>query len=975
MGIAPRSAALRDGAARMTDQPYGLDAVAAAPDIAAEPGPRSWRQRLAAVVSRAATLLGIGTAGLSQQSGQQLERSVYAFILHYSRGSQVWLIAITAFSFPFYYYSLDLPKIIVNRALRPGDEPGRFPVHLFGFDFDQIGYLLLLCTTFLVLVLVNGGLKYYMNVLKNRVGERMLRRLRYELYSRILRFPLNHFKRTSPGEIIPMVTAEVEQIGGFIGDSFSLPLYQGGTLLVALYYLYSQDWVLGLAASLLYPLQIYVIPKLQGQANRLGKQRVRVIRALSDRIGESIVGIEEIHANDGARRQLTDIAGRLGRVYEIRYEIFAKKFLAKFLNNFIQQLTPFFFYSIGGYLVIRGQLSFGALVAVLGAYKDMASPFNELLTFYQTAESARIIYEQVVEQFDPPGMIDSRLLLDEPDQIAPLSGEVDLAGVSLVDEDRGRILDNITTQFPLIQHTGIVGQGGSGKYELGQILARLVEPSSGHISIGGQDLVQLPHAVTGRRIAYVSGTAALFSGSLRDNLLFGLSQRPVQPFAYEDADLRRFGRSQAEARRAGNIDFDLSADWVDYVQAGCTGPEDMLERIVEVLKMVQLDQIVYDLGLNGRLAVRGDDAAEHLLDVRRAFEQQLKERELSHLVEPFDPSRYNLNGTVAENILFGTPVDPTFDADNLPSNPYLLRILDEAQLTDTMVETGKQVAETMVELFGGLSADNELMEQFSFITAEELPEFQHILMRWGRAGIRRLRAPDRSRLLGLALKLSPARHRLGLIDDALQQKLLDVRRRFREGMEAEIAKGRGKSRRPDPTATSDMLGIKVEFFDADRYSHATSIQNNILFGFIAQGEAGAEERVHGLVGELVDAAGLRSVVVEVGLDFSVGSGGVKFTTNSRQRVAIARAVLKRPDLLVLNEATAALDPGLQSAIMAGIKEEFKGRGLVWILHRAGLAREFDHILVMSNGQLVEEGQFDTLSQGEHTLKILMHAEE
>ena len=94
----------------------------------------------------------------------------------------------------------------------------------------------------------------------------------------------------------------------------------------------------------------------------------------------------------------------LDRIFRIRYDIYRKKFFIKFLNNFIAQLTPFFFLSIGGYLVLRGSLTLGSLVAVLAAYKDLAPPWKELLDFYQIQQDARIKYAQLRIQFDPPGL-------------------------------------------------------------------------------------------------------------------------------------------------------------------------------------------------------------------------------------------------------------------------------------------------------------------------------------------------------------------------------------------------------------------------------------------------------------------------------------------------------------------------------------------------------------------------------------------
>src|SRR6185369_12531435 len=349
-----------------------------------------------------------------------------------------------------------------------------------------------------------------------------------------------------------------------IGDAFVTPLFQGGTLLTIIFFMFMQDPVLGAAAVALYPLQGYVIPKLQRKVNLLGKRRVRTIREVADQVHESAAGIVDIHANDAVKRQLTAFAHLLGTIYDIRFEIYQRKFFVKFLNNFIAQLTPFFFYAIGGYLVIRGNLSFGALVAVLAAYKDMASPWKELLDFYQQKEDSRIKYDQIVEQFQPAGLTDPELMLREPGEIPRLQGELAVSNLSLAEDDRNRILDAVTFSMRLDEHVAVIGPSGSGKNELALLLARLIRPTGGRITISGRELGELPLAVIGHRIGYASATPHLFTGTLRDNLLMGLRHRPVRPAEYSEAEARRRARQAEEARRSGNIDFDLRAEWVDY---------------------------------------------------------------------------------------------------------------------------------------------------------------------------------------------------------------------------------------------------------------------------------------------------------------------------------------------------------------------------------------------------------------------------
>lgn len=880
-----------------------------------------------------------------------LEPSIYRFILRYSLPQQIFLLFLTLASFPFLYYSVDLPKTIVNNAIAGK----HLSLQIFGVQFGRISYLLTLCTFFLVLVLINGSFKMRINTLKGRLGERMLRRFRYQLYLRMLHFQLSHFSRSSPAQLIPMITAECEPLGGFIGDAFVTPVFQGGTLLTLILFMFVQDPVLGLAAVALYPVQGYVIPKLQRKVNQLGRLRVRTMRQVADRVQETATGLPDILANDNAKLQLTGFAHLLGTIYDIRFEIYQRKYFVKFLNNFIGQLTPFFFFSIGGYLVIKHRLSLGSLVAVLAAYKDLASPWKELLDFYQTKEDSRIKYEQIVEQFEP-GLMSGARLIEEPERVEPLTGDIVATNLSLATDDRTRVVDSVSFSVPVTAHTAIVGQSGSGKVELGQMLAGLARPSSGRLTIGGVDLASLPVAVTGRRIGYVAATPYLFAGSLRDNFLLSLRHRPLRPAQYDPAVGKRRTTQLFEARKSGNIDFDIHADWVDFAAAGVADEAALSSRIVEVLARLDFDADVYGFGLRWRLDPEArPEAAEKLLDARRALARRLVEDGITNLVETYDADRFNGNATVAENLLFGTPIGPAFEFEALAGNAYVQSVLAKVGLIDDLVEAGREVAETMIELFADLPPGHEFFEQFSFIGANDLPEFSAVLARVGKGGTAALTKDDRSRLLSLPLKLVAARHRLDVLDDRMKERLLEARRVFRTDLPPEARE-------------------QIEFFDADRYNAAASVQDNILFGKIAYGEGDAIARVPAVLAEVIDALSLRQTVIEVGLDYQVGTGGTRLSVAQRQKAAIVRALLKRPDFVILNEATSALDGPAQMTVMRGLKEELADRGILWVLHRASLARNFDRILVMSGSKLQEEGNFAGLDRKDSLLSLLVAAE-
>jgi ABC-type multidrug transport system fused ATPase/permease subunit len=718
--------------------------------------------------------------------------------------------------------------------------------------------------------------------------------------------------------------------------------------------MFVQNPLLGAAAVALYPVQAYFIPKMQRRIRQLGRLRVRKVRSLSDRIGESIAAQVEIRTNAGAQHQLADISHRLGEIYDIRFDIYNRKFLVKFLNNLLNQMTPFFFFVIGGYFVIVGELSFGALVAVLAAYKELSAPWKELLDFYQNQQDVAIKYEQVVEQFQVADMLDPRLLLDAGGAVEPPQGEIEFSNVSVIDSDGIRLLDAVSLAFPLGTHVALVGPSNGGKNLVPQLLARLHTPTSGHIKLGTVDLASLSLAASGRLIGYVGPATHLFASSIRENLLLGLRHRADTAAADPDDAAR--ARAIEEARRSGNCELDVAADWIDYEQAGVADSDALERRLLEVVRIAGLEADIYRFGLRGRLdPERHPDAAGRFLEARRRFEQRLAEQDLATLVERFDPERYNASASIAENLLFGTPIGPVFANGALAENAYVRQILDQAGLTEDLLRAGHRLADMIVELFGDLPPGHALLEEFDFIAGEDIAGLERILARIGRGGIEKLPAADRTRLLGLALRLVAARDRLGLIDDAMQQDILAARHAFAEGLPKELRDA-------------------VEFFDPERYNAAAPVEENILFGTILSGEADSRERVHAAIGEVLDQLDLRETVIAVGLEYAVGTGGSRLLPAQRQQVAIARAVLKRPVLLALDEASAVLDAAAETAIFDALRHEFDGRSILAALSRPDAARGFDRVLVMDHGRLVDDGDYRKLAGPDGPLAPLMAAE-
>ncbi|MFV1600451.1 MULTISPECIES: ABC transporter ATP-binding protein [unclassified Phaeobacter] len=307
-----------------------------------------------------------------------IRASLPRHILTATGRQQAVLVVLSLTAMPTLYLTLELPKQIVNRVFESQDGT----VAVLGYDLPQISLLFVLCGAYLAVISLNGLNKYWLNICKGRVAESFVRRLRLAVY--------RQWRRKHPAQrqaaIMPVLGPEVEPVGGFASELLAVPLLQGGTLATILLFMFVQDPILAAAALTVLPLQLIIVPRLQRRVNAVSRKRIREMRLLGSHLD---LQLRELGSG------VLPVAQSFRQLQDLRLQIHRLKFLAKAINNFLTALTPFLFYSLGGYFVLQERVSLGALVAMLSAHKEFSSPLKDLFRFYQQSEDVRIRYQEI----------------------------------------------------------------------------------------------------------------------------------------------------------------------------------------------------------------------------------------------------------------------------------------------------------------------------------------------------------------------------------------------------------------------------------------------------------------------------------------------------------------------------------------------------------------------------------------------------
>jgi ABC-type multidrug transport system fused ATPase/permease subunit len=769
--------------------------------------------------------------------------------------------------------------------------------------FKKTDILLIYCGLYLGAVILAGVLKYLINVLQGYIGQRLLLEIRTQLYDHILKLPLSFYRRTPPGMVIASLTSELSVVGDVMGGAIAVPVINFLTLAAFAAYLAWLNPFMALLSFAFYPAEILIVPLLQRKFNRLNQHRIGVIRKMSNVVGEAVSGMHEIHGHASYKIEREKLAQPARDTFGVRIRMNSVKFLIKFVNNFFQGLGPFILFLIGGWLAIEGRFDLGALVAFLSAYEKLYDPWKELMDYYQDLQDARVRYRQIMGYFDEKPEFE---VFPEEEARLPvaLEGGIDVRDLSYAADGQIRILEQISFAVEAGGQMAVVGPSGSGKSTVAMVLGQLYAYHEGRVLYDGVDLKTLSKLDVSHNIGYVPQEPFIFDGTILDNVLYAW-------------------KSLSDGASAGGRE---------------QPPREEINRIVED---VGLHDDILGIGLNTVLQPEAhSELAGELVRLRGIFYDRWG-KSFSDRIDFFDAASFQSQAAVWENIVFGYAGQEAYQPDRLPANLFFREFLEDSRLLAPLLRFGEQIARQTVLLLKELQGDAFFFES-SPISMEEFGTYSSIIEALDRHGRAARPAGASEALLRLALRFVPALHKMVALPAGLEKRILDARTGFQERASAEV-----------PGAFT--------FYRPSEYLYSQNIMGNVLFGHVKTGRPKSAGLAREKVVQLLAEEGLTGQVLEIGLGFQVGSKGDRLSGGQKQKIAIARTLLKKPRIMILDEATSSLDNTSQVRIQELLRSALKGKcTLISVVHRLETVRDFDRIAVMKAGRIVEMGRYEEL---------------
>jgi len=356
-----------------------------------------------------------------------------------------------------------------------------------------------------------------------RVGwimQRLLAQLRQDIFTKIQSLPLSFFDRSEAGDLMSRLLNDVNTVNQAFGLTIAQMLGNTFSLVGIIIAMLSINLQLGLLSNLVVPLMIFTTSLFARWARVRFRVTRQTIGQLSAKLEEDIVSVREAQAFNRVQMNIAefDILNAANRDANVEAVAITSAFLPSI--DFLNTLATAGVLAYGGYLAVTGAATVGVVTSFLLYVQQFFRPIQILSQFYTQAQSAFAGLERIFLLLDEPSQLN-----DAPNAIEmpPIQGEVTFENVKFGYNPDQLVLKGVNLHAYPGQMVALVGQTGSGKSTIINLILRFYDVSGGAVKIDDIDVRSVTQASLRRQIGIVLQDNILFSGTVAENIAFGAS--------------------------------------------------------------------------------------------------------------------------------------------------------------------------------------------------------------------------------------------------------------------------------------------------------------------------------------------------------------------------------------------------------------------------------------------------------------------
>ncbi|WP_301108541.1 ABC transporter ATP-binding protein [Sporosarcina sp.] len=373
---------------------------------------------------------------------------------------------------------------------------------------------------------ITGGFSYYMLAY---IGETVVADLRNQLWQKVLRLPVPYFDQNETGETMSRITQDTTVLKSLVSEHLVSFISGMISIIGAVIILLVLDWKMTIIMLVSVPVSMAILYPLGRLMHKVAKATQAEMAKFSGHLGRVLGDIRLVKAYRAEPAESEK--GKTAIQSLFRYGLKEAKIQA--VISPIMMLTMMGILVVilgyGGAQVAKGTLSAGTLVAVIFLLFQIIMPFAQMAQFFTSFQKAVGATERI------QGIL--RMKSEPSEGELPVQSESALtfSDVHFAYDEGKQVVNGISFTAERGTVTAFVGPSGGGKTTIFSLVERFYQPVAGEILLGDAPVNDIPLSKWRQRIGYVSQESPLLSGTILDNIAYGLEQRPPMEKVIEAA--------------------------------------------------------------------------------------------------------------------------------------------------------------------------------------------------------------------------------------------------------------------------------------------------------------------------------------------------------------------------------------------------------------------------------------------------------
>ena len=453
---------------------------------------------------RVAGLLASGSAKDNKGTFLRLLRNVGPFKWFFITAIILTLLASGAQIF--------IPRLIGN-IINIITSVFRKDIALDWMAFRKVAIILIL------LFIIQFSANYFSSILLVRMTQKLIRSIRDQMQEKLNRLTLNYFDRSSTGDLISLLTNDLDNVSNTLQSGLTNSLTAVVILVGVVIMMFTIHITLALLALIVIPISYLLVKYLVKRAKPIFQRNANFTGHFNGQI-EEIYNGEDIVKHYSLGEELKEEISVLNeRLHESEWKSSFVSFLTRPAGDLILNANYVLIAILGGKYVINGALSLGAFQAFIQYTQMLRNPFNQVLGILNTIMSALASAERIFSFLDAEETVQTGT---ETIDISKITGEIEFNEVDFGYTDE-LLFNKVGLKVNPGEQLAIVGTTGAGKTTLVNLLMRFYEIEGGKIILDGHDTKSYHTDELRKAYSMVLQDTWLFSGTIRENIAYGAS--------------------------------------------------------------------------------------------------------------------------------------------------------------------------------------------------------------------------------------------------------------------------------------------------------------------------------------------------------------------------------------------------------------------------------------------------------------------